>query len=211
MKHSEVDRAPVINVARWLGLSLGNRQWSLLEEYAGWLREEALDAGGLGPHETKQIWDRHLADSLAFARGWKGRSPPSRLLDVGAGVGLPGIPLAILWPETNITLLDRSVRRCDLARRAARLLELSNLQVRQGDAWSEPREWEAAVFRAVLAPDRALAAADRLLLPDGTAVIGLRGNLELPAKPPRTTSLVLVPPTILDGRVGLLIMDACEQ
>ncbi len=215
MKHWELDHPEVQRVLEWVGPStLQPSGWRSLESYADWLADEAVTGGGLGPGEVHRIWMRHLADSLAFACGWKDTSPPPRLLDVGAGVGLPGIPLAILWPETGVTLLDRAGRRVDLARRAVRLLGLENVEVRQGEVLREVQKWEGAVVRAVFPWRRALEIAESVLEPSGTAVIGLRGPSArgLPGDVGgRPFRVVNVPSTVLDGKAALLIMDPCER
>lgn len=216
MKHRGGHHEAVRRVLEWLNLVLLPHQWELLARTADWLEDEAIPAGGLGPHEGDRIWSRHLADSLAFACGWRRSKPPSRLLDVGAGVGLPGLPLAILWPQINVTLLDRAGKRIDLAKRAVRSLGLDNVEVRQGDAVSEPSEWDGAVFRAVFPPNRALEVAASVLKPAGIAVIGRRGS-ELSTPPvarsvgDRAVLSVEVPPTVLDGSVSLLIMGSREH
>ena len=213
MKHSGEGRESVERVLEWLEgrFSLQNQQWAQLESFAQWLNQEAMVAGGIGPRESKRIWERHLADSLVFACGWLHSGPPPRLLDVGSGVGLPGIPLAILWPSSQVTLLDRSGRRVDLARRAVRSLRLDNVDIHQGDALSEPAVWDAVVFRAVFSPERACQTADRLLYRNGTAVVGLRGASAVPpaggtTRGQRDLKIIEIPATVLDGTVSLLIM-----
>lgn len=189
-------------------------QWGQMESLADWLKDEAIVAGGLGPHEADRIWSRHLADSIVFCRGWQDSTPPRRLIDVGGGVGLPSIPLAILWPQTEFTLLDRAGRRIDLARRAVRRLGLDNVEVRQGDVLAEQNEWDGAVFRAVFPPARALQTAETVLEPTGIAVIGLRGTKrpKLPAaRGGRPISVVEVPRAVLDEPVSILIMGPCEH
>ena len=218
MKHGEADRQAVNRVLEWLGTTvrLEVTQWDQLDVLARWLTEEAEAAGGIGPAESERLWPRHLADSLTFAGAWRDRPPPPRLLDVGAGVGLPGIPLAILWPETLITLLDRSARRVDLAKRAVRLLGIDNVAVRLGDVRSEPGGWEGVVFRAVFPLERACDVGRSLVKTTGTVVVGLRGREQrLAASPlPRTdqsTRIMDVPATVLDGAVSLLIMGPSEH
>ena len=116
----QLDRA-----ARWAGLHLGPPERRALDDFGRWLADEGVESGGVGPIEGPRIVDRHLADSLVFAGVWG--ATPSRVLDVGSGVGLPGIPLAITHPLTDVTLLDRSGRRCRLARRVVRILGLSTI------------------------------------------------------------------------------------
>ena len=93
---ADVNRSQLKRVAEWIGFPIGEDQAAALEEFASWLAAEAIPAGGLGPDEGPRLWDRHVCDSLAFAVGWPDDQPDDAL-DVGSGVGLPGIPLAVLW------------------------------------------------------------------------------------------------------------------
>jgi 16S rRNA (guanine527-N7)-methyltransferase len=208
VKHPDVGHESVVRVLNWVGSSLNSRQWEQLQTFVEWLKAEAVGAGGLGPNEAVRVWTRHVADSLAFAFAWREVT--------GSGVGLPGIPLAVLWPDTLVTLLDRSGRRIDLARRATRLVKLANVDIQQGEVDGQRPGWEAVVSRAVFAPDRAMRAANALLAPSGIAVIGLRGKAatsDLSSKPAggRSVSTVALPPTVLDGPVSLLIMGSREH
>lgn len=209
-KHTEtrLDRA-----AAWAGLELDSAKYGLLAEFGAWLAREGIEAGGIGPDEGARIVDRHLADSLVFAGGWN--AAPSRILDVGAGVGLPGIPLAIALPETEFTLLDRSERRCLLARRAIRVLALRNVAVERSDVGDVTTTWPVMVFRASLTPERALAVAASLLEPTGCAVVGLSRNAEpedLPEAPTGTVlDLLHTEPGVLDSAAWLLRMTRTDE
>jgi 16S rRNA (guanine527-N7)-methyltransferase len=201
--------------AEWAGVPFGQSQGALLREYADWLVAEAIPAGGLGPREAGRLWARHLADSLTFASGWED-GPPAELLDVGSGVGLPGIPLAILWPETLVTVLDRGGRRTRLLHRAVRILALPNVVVAQADVFAVADEWEALTFRGAVKPQEAVGLSARLLVPGGTAVLGLSRRAEPPERARDLTGIAgalgmqagvrEVPVEILDGPAWLLIM-----
>ncbi|MEN8112834.1 MAG: RsmG family class I SAM-dependent methyltransferase [Actinomycetota bacterium] len=200
--------ASLKRVATYVGLTLEPAQLSRLVQYAEWIEEEAIPAGGVGPQERDRLVDRHVADSLAFAAGW--RKPPGSLLDIGSGVGLPGIPLAITHPETNVTLLDRAERRCRLARRAVRVLGIDNVVVKNGDEQSVAGGWDAIVFRASLEPDEALRTAAPLLAPGAVAVVGLSRTSRperLPSPPEETAvDLIEIPAGVLDSPAWLLRM-----
>lgn len=202
--------------AAYAGLSLTETQTDTLREYAKWLLSEAIPAGGLGPREADRVWQRHIGDSLTFAVAWSAQ--PQEILDVGTGVGLPGIPLAVAFPETMITLLDRGGRRVRLLHRAVRILQLPNVVIAQGDAFGVADEWGGLVFRGSIPPPEAIGLANRLLTPGSTGVLGLSRREEEPERARDLVSLASalgieaevrrVPREPLDGSSWLLIMRA---
>lgn len=205
--------------ARWAGWEISDQALDGLEAYAEWLGVEAIPAGGLGPHEVSRLWSRHIGDSLTFAAGWTERAP-LEVLDVGSGVGLPGVPLALLWPNTVVTVLDRGGRRIRLLRRAIRILALQNVVVAQGDVFAVADEWSGMVFRGAVRPPEAIGLSARILDVGGRAVFGLSRR---PERPDDADSLLAlaealgmsaelrhVPPEILDGDSWLLIMRSGE-
>lgn len=132
----------------------------MLARFGQFLVDEAMPAGGLGPREAHRLEERHLHDSLGFAAAWHGETAPASLIDVGSGVGLPGIPLAILWPACDVILIERSGRRARLLRRSVRMLGLDQVRVHEGDVFSLDRSaWSGVgvVMRAVFPPHAALA------------------------------------------------------
>jgi len=199
VKHTE---SALRRAADWAGVELSVDQLASLTRYAEWLVAEAVPAGGVGPAEGARIIDRHVADSLVFGIGWVD-NVPSTLIDVGSGVGLPGIPLAIAYPGVAVTLLDRSERRTVLAGRAVRILRLTNAVAVQGDVSHLTSRYGAATFRASLPIIDALDAARTTLDIGGTAVIGLSRShppAQTPtAEPGETIQLLETPEGILDS------------
>ena len=142
----EEGRQAAVAAAEWAGTPLTEEQLTKLDLLAIWLVDEAMPAGGLGPREASKVWRRHIADSLAFGVAFKDSEPPSEILDVGTGVGLPGIPLALAFPQTSVTLLDRGGRRITLLHRIVGVLELSNVIIEQADIYSVADDhWHATV------------------------------------------------------------------
>jgi 16S rRNA (guanine527-N7)-methyltransferase len=77
---------------------------------------------GPGPIEV------HVEHSAAFTAAWAAVRPtadPSRILDLGSGGGVPGLVLALLWPEAAVTLLDGMVRRTSFLEEAVEELGLT--------------------------------------------------------------------------------------
>jgi 16S rRNA (guanine527-N7)-methyltransferase len=197
---------PVKRAAIWAGWDLNDSQLDTLQRFGDWLREEAIVAGGLGPNESERIVERHLADSLLFAGGWRRSLPPRSVADLGSGVGLPGIPLAILWPTAAVYLVERAGRRTRLLRRALRILGLE-AEVMEADASRiDLTGIELVVARAAAAPAETLKWAGRILGSGGVAVIG--GSHVEPPEPCAGEEILAVPPEILDRPVWLRIMAA---
>jgi 16S rRNA (guanine527-N7)-methyltransferase len=79
-------------------------------------------------HEPERMLTHHLLDSLAVLPF----VTADRLLDVGSGAGLPGIPLAIARPGLRVTLIDASHKKCSFMQQAAIELKLDNVEVVHG-------------------------------------------------------------------------------
>lgn len=73
----------------------------------------------------KDMLDRHLLDSLSIAKHIHGKN----LLDVGTGAGLPGIPLAILYPDNHYSLLDSNGKKTRFLQHVKTQLALENVTV----------------------------------------------------------------------------------
>lgn len=196
VKHEMIHR-----IGEFLQIEIGASEVDLLTRYRDWIRDEAIPAGGLGPAEHARLDKRHLADSLLFAAGFD--RPPEKVRDLGSGIGLPGIPLAIVFPDAEFELIDRSGRRVDLARRAARVLDLGNVTVKQGDFVNGTSRLSLVVSRASLPPDRMHVVAGNHLETGGVCVLG--GSWR--ARPVHAGwETIEIPSEILDQPVWLLIM-----
>lgn len=200
-------RARVERVLAWLGRSLDDDMWQRLERLAVWLGEEAVTAGGLGPNEADRIWDRHIADALVF--GVALQAPQEIVLDVGTGVGLPALPLAITHPEHGFLALDRSGKRIDLVARASRILEIENVETRYGDVADAAGPYPAITARAVAPPSQMATWMGGLLAPGGMGVVGGRRSFvggRVPEDPRLDIRELVVPARLLDSEVTLLTM-----
>ncbi|MGH3777202.1 MAG: 16S rRNA (guanine(527)-N(7))-methyltransferase RsmG [Pseudonocardiaceae bacterium] len=83
-------------------------RYALAERYVGLLAGPGVGRGLIGPREADRLWERHVLNSAVL-----GELVPDgcRVLDVGSGAGLPGIPLALARPDLEIALLDPMARR----------------------------------------------------------------------------------------------------
>ncbi len=94
----------------------------------------------------------HLLGSLAYADLIRDHAPtPLRILDVGAGVGLPGVPLALAFPDAPVWLVERRQRRAAFLRIVTSQLGLDNVTVEANDVQNIAVNTEVAPITCVTA------------------------------------------------------------
>ncbi|MDH3323420.1 MAG: 16S rRNA (guanine(527)-N(7))-methyltransferase RsmG [Flavobacteriaceae bacterium] len=91
---------------------------------------------------------RHVLHSLGIAKV-QAFKPGSKILDIGAGGGFPGIPLAILFPETNFYLVDSIGKKIKVVQAVADALGLKNVKAAHLRAEKVKGEFDFIVSRAV--------------------------------------------------------------
>lgn len=150
---------------------------ALAQRFVRLLATDGVDHGHIGPRETARLWERHLLNSALVTD----LIPVgARVVDVGTGAGLPGIPMAIRRPDLHIDLVEPMLRRTRFLETAVHQLELDDqLHVVRG------RADEPAVIAEVGTADwvvaRAVAPLDRLvrwclpLLAPGGRLLALKG------------------------------------
>ena len=151
-------------------------------QYADQLAGPGVDRGLIGPNEIPRVWERHLLNCAVVASLVP---TPCSLLDLGSGAGLPGIVLALLLPDAEVTLLEPMARRAAFLDECVTELGLDNAAVRRARA--EELAGTVAVdvvtARAVAPLDRLAALALGLLKPGGIvlAVKGAKAEAEVEA------------------------------
>jgi 16S rRNA (guanine527-N7)-methyltransferase len=132
----------------------------------------------------------HLLDSLAILPWLAGCA---RLLDVGSGGGLPGLPLAIALPQLDVTLIDKVAKKTAFQRQAVIELELENVTVADGrveDLAPSRGVFDVIVSRAFTDLAAFTACTRHLLAPDGQwlAMKGQAPMREIAALPGNVTA-----------------------
>lgn len=94
------------------------------------------------------LYERHILHSLAIAKVCSFK-PGQHILDVGTGGGFPGIPLAILYPETEFLLVDSIGKKIKVVNEVAGALELKNLTAVHSRAEQIHQKFDFVVSRAV--------------------------------------------------------------
>ncbi len=111
----------------------------------------------------------HLLDSLL---PWAFFAPKSRVADLGSGGGFPGVPLAVVLPAVNFTLIESNRRRANFLAEMRRELRLENVSVVQGDVHRlDLGTFDTVISRAFREPGEFLGIAASLLGTGGTAVV----------------------------------------
>lgn len=91
-------------------LALFGDRAPLAVRYAELLAGPGIEWGLLGPREADRIWDRHILNSAAVAELIE---TGARVVDIGSGAGLPGVPVAIARPDLAVTLVEPMLRRTE--------------------------------------------------------------------------------------------------
>lgn len=144
--------------------------------YAALLASAGVERGLIGPREVDRIWDRHILNSAAVAELIE---PGARVIDVGSGAGLPGLPLAIARPDLSVTLLEPMLRRTEFLDAAVRDLGLAVTVVR---GRAEEPAVRSGIGGADVVVSRAVADLEKLtrwclpLLRQGGRMLAMKGE-----------------------------------
>jgi 16S rRNA (guanine527-N7)-methyltransferase len=129
-----------------LGLPLADGQIHTLFAYLALLQQWNHAYNLTAIRDPEMMVTHHLLDSLSIASRIKGK----RIIDVGTGPGLPGIPLAICFPECQFTLLDSNGKKTRFLFQAKTTLGLDNVQQLQSRAenYCPEQPFDAVISRA---------------------------------------------------------------
>ena len=164
--------------------------------------------------DAERMVSHHLLDSLAAVPYFQDGCPdPVRVLDVGSGGGLPGIPLAIARPELQVTLIDSIAKKTAFLLQAKAELGLANLQVVTGrvEDFRPETGFDVITSRALSDLKEFVTLTRHLLKPTGRwlAMKGLYPNeeiVQLPAGVRVSADHVLVVPG-LDASRHLIVLE----
>ncbi len=157
------------------------------QQYVARLATDGVTRGLIGPREVPRLWQRHVLNSAAVAEAVP---EGARVVDVGSGAGLPGIPLGLARPDVALTLVEPMARRVEfLEEMVAELAAADGLRWRVVRGRAEERSVASDVGPVDVVTARAVAPLPRLvawcrgLMHPGTqlvALVGARALEELP-------------------------------
>ena len=142
----DAERELLHNASQEMNLSVSGNQIDQLIAYAALLEKWNRAYNLTAIRDRREIFSRHLIESLSIAPFVTGR----RRLDVGTGAGLPGVPLAILEPSVTYVLLDSNGKKTRFLTEVKRSLGLSNIEVQTArvEKWDPDAPFDAIVTRA---------------------------------------------------------------
>jgi 16S rRNA (guanine527-N7)-methyltransferase len=191
-----------------LGLALDRDTQQRLLDYIAliekWNRVYNLTA----IRDPEKMVSHHLLDSLAVAPHLHAK----RLLDVGSGAGLPGIPLALASPDTRVTLLDSNHKKAAFLNQAVMELKLKNAEVcaERVESWQTQDRFDVIISRAFSDMSEFVRVTRHLLAPGGmyAAMKGMHPYEEIDRLPPDCKVWQVLPLAIpgLDGARHLVLI-----
>lgn len=140
-------KARLVAGAQEMGVGLDVAQATALlrltAELAAWNKRINLT----GITEPREMVDKHLLDSLSVHPHLHGR----RIADVGTGAGFPGLPLAIVNPRRDFTLIEATGKKCLFLRHAVELLGVRNAAIVQArsETWKPKELFDCVIARAL--------------------------------------------------------------
>jgi 16S rRNA (guanine527-N7)-methyltransferase len=159
----------------------------LVQQYVLRLATDGVTRGLIGPREVPRLWERHVLNSAAVAEAVP---DGARVVDIGSGAGLPGIPLGLARPDVALTLVEPMSRRVEfLDQVVAELAPDRDRPWRVVRGRAEERSVVSAVGPVDVVTARAVAPLPRLvgwcrgLLRPGTQLVALVGSRALEELP----------------------------
>ncbi len=115
------------SLAKDIKIQITESQFNQLSEFIELLKEKNKELNLTRIADEKEVWIKHVIDSL-MVLNFVDINPEMKIVDLGTGGGFPGIPLAILYPETDFLLIDSVEKKIKAVQEFANKLELKNIK-----------------------------------------------------------------------------------
>lgn len=97
------------------------------EEYMKAFLEENSKVNLISKNDEKFLWEKHVYDSLGISLFFEKYTKPKTLLDIGTGGGFPAVPVALFYPEIEVTALDSIAKKIRAVESFKAVLGIKNL------------------------------------------------------------------------------------
>lgn len=116
-------------VRSMLGFDLSQEKIAALRVYENELLTWNQRVNLTAVREPDGVRVKHFLDSMTILQAWERKAPPERLVDVGTGAGFPGLVLKLLWPATQVTLVESVGKKADFCRHMIQCLEMDRVTI----------------------------------------------------------------------------------
>ena len=129
--------------------NLTETQRKQLEQLAALYRDWNSKINVISRKDIDNLYLHHVLHSLAIAKFTQFKAG-ARVLDFGTGGGFPGIPLAIMFPDVQFKLIDRTAKKIRVTNEVAQAIGLKNVVAEQKSGEEEKGKYDFVVSRAVM-------------------------------------------------------------
>jgi 16S rRNA (guanine527-N7)-methyltransferase len=133
--------------------TLSDKQYQQLERLGELYQEWNSKINVISRKDIDNVYNHHILHSMAIAK-FINFKPGANILDLGTGGGLPGIPMAILFPETTFRLIDGTRKKLTVVKAIAEELELNNVVTQHVRAEELKERFDFVICRAVASLDK---------------------------------------------------------
>ncbi len=164
-----------------LGLCITEEQQKKLLEYIGLLKKWNKAYNLTAIRKTESMIVRHLLDSVSVSAYLHGEN----IIDVGTGPGIPGIPLAIIFPNRRFTLLDSNGKKVRFIHQAKQSLNLENIDIVQNrvEMYQPEQLFDTVISRAFTSLQQMVLITGHLLKDSGL-IQAMKGSYPEPDQKP---------------------------
>lgn len=172
MGNTVATRAKLASGAAELGVELDESAQHALLSYLALLKRWNKVYNLTAIKGDANMLTRHLLDSLSVVTALQG----DRVIDIGTGAGLPGVPIAIANPNLHVTLLDSNAKRCRFLRQVQAQLKLNNVSVVQMrvEEYQPAEKFDNLLSRAFSSLHSFISSSAHLLT-EGGQIIAMKG------------------------------------
>jgi 16S rRNA (guanine527-N7)-methyltransferase len=181
----------------WTFGELSPAQVASLGRYEELLMVQAVPRGMVAASDAGQLHTRHILDSLRAVAHISARA--ERIVDLGSGAGLPGLPVAVARPDLEVTLAEPRQSRAAFLELAVERLRLPNVRVFPGPAEELDSGFDMCLARGFGDAQRSWVIARDLLGPLGTLIYWAGGTFRKGDTPPDARVLAMGEPTLESG------------